>query len=63
MKEKDFNSPVLFIIFNRPDTTDIAFAEIKKYGPKNYLSPQMDQGKMCRMIIKKCAQTREIIKK
>ena len=52
MKEKDFNSPVLFIIFNRPDTTDIVFAEIKKYSPKNYLSCQTDQEKMCRMIIK-----------
>ena len=30
----DFNTPILFIIFNRPDTTQVVFDEIKKIKPK-----------------------------
>ena len=63
MKEKDFNSPVLFIIFNRPDTTDIAFAEIKKIRPKKLFIAADGPRKDVQDDYKKCAQTREIIKK
>lgn len=29
-----FNTPILFIIFNRPDTTQIVFDQIRKIKPK-----------------------------
>lgn len=33
MKKTNLKTPVLFIIFNRPDTTEKVFAEIRKYRP------------------------------
>ncbi len=29
-----FNTPILFLIFNRPDTTERVFAEIRKQKPE-----------------------------
>ena len=34
MKNYDFNTPILFLIFNRPDTTEIVFKSIQKLRPK-----------------------------
>lgn len=63
MKEKNFNTPVLFIVFNRPDTTDMVFAEIKKIRPKRLFIAADGPRKNVPEDYKKCAQTREIIKK
>ena len=63
MKEKKFNTPILFIIFNRPDTTDIVFAEIKKIRPKKLFIAADGPRKNVPEDYKKCAKTRELIKK
>lgn len=34
MEKNEFNTPILFIIFNRPDTTERVFEVIKKIKPK-----------------------------
>lgn len=34
MKENQFDVPILFMVFNRPDTTKLVFEEIKKIRPK-----------------------------
>ncbi|KKP40288.1 MAG: hypothetical protein UR30_C0005G0069 [Candidatus Peregrinibacteria bacterium GW2011_GWC2_33_13] len=57
------NTPVLFLIFNRPDTTEKVFEEIRKQKPK-YLyvaadGPRADKDGED----EKCKQTREIINK
>jgi hypothetical protein len=31
---KEFNTPILFLVFNRPDTTQLVFDEIRKVKPK-----------------------------
>ena len=57
-----FETPILFLIFNRPDTAQIVFAEIKKLRPK-YLFVAADgprQDKDGDQI--KCEQSRDIIK-
>src|SRR3989344_9553516 len=63
MEEKKFYTPILFIIFNRPDTTDIVFAEIKKVRPEKLFIAADGPRKNTPEDYKKCAQTREIIKK
>jgi acetyltransferase-like isoleucine patch superfamily enzyme len=55
-------TPILFLIFNRPDTTQTVFNEIKKQRPK-YLfvaadGPRLDKEGEC----EKCQQTRDIVK-
>lgn len=34
MKNKEFSIPILFLVFNRPDTTKEVFSEIRKIKPK-----------------------------
>ena len=34
MSDKELSTPVLFLIFNRPDTTQQVFNEIRKAKPK-----------------------------
>ncbi|MEK7104541.1 MAG: glycosyltransferase family 2 protein [Patescibacteria group bacterium] len=63
MKEKTFDSPVLFIIFNRPNATNLVFAEIKKIKPQKLFIAADGPRKDVPEDYKKCAQTREIIKK
>lgn len=56
-----FNTPILFLIFKRPDTTQKVFAEIKKIKPK-YLYVAADgphEGDIEEK--KKCLQTRDIV--
>lgn len=56
-----FSTPILFLIFNRPDTTQIVFERIREIQPKKlYVSadaPRKDRPGE----IEKCMQTRSII--
>ncbi|EKE02035.1 MAG: hypothetical protein ACD_20C00434G0008 [uncultured bacterium] len=60
---KELSTPVLFLIFNRPDTTQLVFNEIKKVKPKKlYISADGPRSDKYNEAEKKCKQTREIIK-
>lgn len=55
----NFNTPILFIIFNRPDTTLRVFSEIKKIKPaKLYV---VADGSRNESELKKCTSTRAIL--
>lgn len=57
-----FETPVLLIIFNRPDTTRVVFDKIKEIKPK-YLFIAADGPRLDKIDEKeKCLMTREIIK-
>lgn len=57
-----FETPVLFLIFNRPDTTQVVFDAIKKIKPK-YLYVSADGSRDTKPNEKlQCEQTRDIIK-
>ncbi|HNY63379.1 MAG TPA: nucleotide-diphospho-sugar transferase [Bacteroidales bacterium] len=57
-----FDIPVLFVIFNRPDTTERVFQEIRKRQPK-YLYVAADGPRLNRPDdIVKCEETRAVIK-
>lgn len=56
-----FSIPILFLIFNRPDTTKIAFQRIKEIAPK-YLYIAADgprTGKTGEDLL--CQQTRDLV--
>lgn len=56
-----FNTPILFLVFNRPDSTKQVFDQIKKIQPK-YLFVAADGARVGNIEEKeKCRQTREII--
>lgn len=56
-----FKTPILFLIFNRPDTTEKVFQEIRKQKPK-YLYVAADGPRSDKEgEAEKCRQTREII--
>lgn len=62
MAEKMFKTPVLFLIFNRPETTQKVFDEIKKAKPPK-LFVAADGARADREgEAEKCQQTRDIIK-
>lgn len=55
------NTPVLFLIFNRPDTTQLVFNKIKLVKPK-YLFVAADGPRLFKKNeIEKCIETRKII--
>lgn len=59
--ENNFNTPILFLIFNRPDTTTKVFAEIKKIKPK-YLFIAADGPRENQKGEKeKCEEVRKIV--
>lgn len=61
-KDIHFNVPILFIIFNRPDTSRQTFNEIRKQKPKT-LFVAADGPRSNRPDDKeKCAETRDLIK-
>ena len=57
--QEKFNTPILFIIFNRPEETQLVFNEIKKIKPKQLFvvadGPRNESEKI------KCSQTQAII--
>jgi len=60
MREQ-FDTPILFLIFNRPDTTQQVFNQIRKVKPK-YLYVAADGPRLNNnQDIESCAQTRNII--
>ena len=63
MKPELFNTPILFLIFNRPDTTDKVFETIRKIQPRQLFisadGPRPD--KMDEKI--KCELAREVIQR
>jgi hypothetical protein len=62
MKKSGFNVPVVFIIFNRPDTTRIVFEAIKQIKPqKFYVIADGPRGNNSDDIIL-CEETRNIVK-
>lgn len=63
MPELQLKTPVAFLIFNRPDTTDRVFAEIAKAKPPKLLVVADGPRKNKQGEIEKCQQTRDIIKK
>ena len=57
-----FKTPILFIIFNRPDTTHLVFESIRKLKPK-YLFVAADGPRLDKQEdIEKCKKVRSIIK-
>ena len=57
--KKQLNTPVVFIIFNRPDTTQKVFDEIKKVKPKKLFV--ISDGPRKPSEEKLCVETRKII--
>lgn len=56
-----FNTPILFLIFNRPENTEIVFEEIKKQKPK-YLFVTADGSRSNNLEdIEKCNATRQLV--
>ena len=57
-----FDIPILFVIFNRPDTTEKVFQEIRKQQPK-YLYVAADGPRINRPDdVEKCKETRAIVR-
>lgn len=59
--ENTFATPILFLVFNRPETTSLVFEQIKKIKPK-YLFVAADGAR--KQVVgekEKCEQTRNII--
>lgn len=61
MKQYSTNSPILFIIFNRPDTTKKVFDEIRKVKPKRLFIAGDGPRKDNQNDLLKCEETRKII--
>ena len=58
---KYFDTPILFVIFNRPETTQIVFDEIKKIKPRKLFITADGPRKHKLDESKKCMQARQII--
>lgn len=56
-----FETPILFLIFNRPDVTQRVFEEIKKQKPKFLFIAADGPRENKEGELEKCLQTREII--
>lgn len=61
MSDKVFNCPILFLIFNRPDTTQKVFNQIKKIKPKKLYIASDGPRQNNPDDIEKCKETIEII--
>lgn len=61
MQKKNFNVPILFIIFNRPDYAQVVFNEIKKIKPKKLYIAADGPRKCNENDLINCSKTREII--
>jgi GR25 family glycosyltransferase involved in LPS biosynthesis len=62
MSNYELKTPVVFIIFNRPDTTERVFAEIAKAKPPKLLVIADGPRETCPDDSEKCAAVREIIR-
>jgi hypothetical protein len=61
MSELEFFTPVLFLIFNRPDTTQAVFDEIRKIKPKKLFIAADGPRKEHPEDVSLCQKTREIV--
>jgi hypothetical protein len=63
MVEFELDTPIILIIFNRPDKTEIVFSKIKKIKPKKLLiiadGPRLDK----EYEIEKVSKTRDIVER
>ncbi len=61
MNEHQFDTPILFVVFNRPETTKLVFEEIRKRRPA-YLFIAADGPRENRPTdIQRCSEVREIV--
>ncbi len=61
MNDSGLDTPILFLIFNRPDTTQIVFDQIRRVKPK-YLYVAADGPRLNNSSdLQKCSDTRKII--
>lgn len=59
--EPQFFTPILFLIFNRPDTTRIVFDQIRKQKPRQLFIAADGPRSTCSDDVDRCTQTRAII--
>ena len=59
----DFETPVVFIIFNRPETTEKVFEKIREVKPKKLFVIADGPRENYLLEAKKCQETRDIVKK
>jgi len=62
MAKDKFNTPILFLIFNRPEETKHVFQKIKEVKPKKLFVAADGPRKNVKNEIKKCKETRNIVK-
>ena len=62
MRDANFNVPILFIIFNRPETAERVFSEIKNIKPKELFVAADGPRLNVYGETEKCEKVREIIK-
>lgn len=55
-------TPILFLIFNRPDKSELVLEKIRKVKPKQLYVAADGPRKECEGEIKKCLETRDLIK-
>ncbi len=56
-----FNTPILFLIFNRPEVTQMVFGEIKKQKPKFLFVAADGPRPNIEEDVEKCKKTRELV--
>lgn len=61
MKQENFSTPILFIIFNRPDTTQIVFNQLKQLKPRKLYISADGPRKHKEGEAEKCRLTREVV--
>jgi hypothetical protein len=63
MQTKPFATPILFLIFNRPDTTEKVFQQIRKIRPKQFFISADGPRQHKRGEDRLCAETQKIVEK
>ena len=56
-----FNTPILFLIFNRPDTTEKVFSQIQKLKPKQLYIAADGARPGYEGEVEKCKKTKNLI--
>ncbi len=60
-KEKGFDTPILFLIYNRPELTRKTFAKIKEIRPRHLFIAAEGANKEKKEDLEKCKETRKIV--
>ena len=61
MQQNTLDVPILFLIFNRPDTTKTVFSQIKKFRPKRFFIAADGPRAGMEGELEKCVEARSII--